>query len=228
MGDFSVHCCLSGLPITSNQPVVAFGLQKSKFKETNLCGYNFIPTTFPVHGYYDDCGGVTDKDGNDISPNGSIAICHLDFWNALPKFWNKQDGEESLKDSILKAHAKYLEDVSRYKALVDCSNDDNGFWKKRFEDKLWIAHSSIDNNHRCFLKWMDKLYIGEPSSDDGVLYDERKDWSYDKLSGPFEQMILNLIINPNVENFEQICSDLEKLLIAYVSTYIRGQINYAY
>ena len=93
MSCYSVHCVLSGLPISCGEPVVGWSLQKSKFEDDEK---QYIPKSLPVIGLYDTYGGIEDNDGNCIlRGSGMEAICHFDLWNALPQFWNEKDGERS-------------------------------------------------------------------------------------------------------------------------------------
>jgi hypothetical protein len=80
MGDYSLVCAVSGLPVTDRQQVVGFELEPYRYAGSS---YLFIPASWPVFGEYDLCGGI---EGHNLSPN--IAVIHIDIWNNAEMYWH--------------------------------------------------------------------------------------------------------------------------------------------
>lgn len=223
MGDWSVHCAISGLSIRGGDPVVGFKLQETSFKG-EIYTSQYLPLSMPVVGYYDHCGGIsTEKySTDDLLGNGLRAIIHKDVWNELPKMWNPQDGAMPLIESFKEIHKEIHEEIANYKSLYE--KDKKKIWKK-WMDPLGVAHSCLTRpTFRGFVTWLDKIYLGEKSLDMGKSYKVRQHWSYKNCSGPFEKIVLQLAIDgPNDPMFAEKCDHLEKLVMAYSVQYITGR-----
>jgi len=229
MGDYSVHCALSGIPIRNGNPVVGWRLQHSKFKtiDENM----FIPLSLPVHGFYDNGGGIEDKDGNNVLiGDGMVAICHESLWNTLPDFWNPLDGDGPVCEGMTKSHEKYLKEIKMHQELLASlkeSDEQYEFWKCRATELYGAAHMALSSHNMkigCILKWIDKLYLGEPSKDDETEEKDKKKWPHADHFGTFERLILDVVIaGPSMPNFDQTCIDIGRLIMAYSSTYYRGR-----
>lgn len=213
MGDFSHHCSLSGLTMGPTVPVVAWKVQKSKFKDDTE--YPWIPLDFPVVGFAGDYGNIVDEkySNNDLIDDGPMVMCHLAFFKHARKLWHDEDGTESIYDSVITAHEKYKKSIEEYNKLVQ-SNPENKYWQRHANDLYGQASRAIFNK-RCFLKWFDKLYLGETSGDEGMSMEELL--ASPKCVGPFEKRLLDLIIGgPEYPNLRQVCDNLEKMLCCYM------------
>ncbi len=209
MGHFSLHCCLSGIPINETAPVAGWNLQPTKFKEVS-CD-RWIPLTFPVVGIYDGYGNIVNSEGEQLNKDGEyLAMCHQDLWDELPNFWDSRDGG-SMQQSVEKAHKEFLERRDEESEVP---------WRK---SPYWDAHSVSFQG--CYpLTWLFKICLGEPSEEDGKTSKETKDWGYERRCGPFEKMLLDLVVSgPMRIDFRETCGNLEKLLGAYTSTIYRGR-----
>lgn len=83
MGDYSLICAVTGLPITNHQKVVAFETEPARYED----GKNrFIPASWPVFGEYDMGGGV---EGHDLTPD--VALVHLAVWENAEMYWHEEN-----------------------------------------------------------------------------------------------------------------------------------------
>lgn len=78
MGCYNVKCCVSNLPITEHDEVVACKLTKVNNR--------YIISGFPIHGRYDDYGGIMDG-GIGISLDGMFAT-HKVFFDEMMEMNN--------------------------------------------------------------------------------------------------------------------------------------------
>lgn len=78
MGDFSIRCAISGIPIPHRTPVLAIPMGKSERHP----GYRF-PLEFPVAGVMGDYGRI---DGND---DGRCIHVLPDMWKAAGDIWSR-------------------------------------------------------------------------------------------------------------------------------------------
>ena len=209
MGHYSVHCCLSGIPIQGGDPAIGWHVQHTKFKDLSCT--QWIPLTFPVVGRYDGYGRIVDHADMDLTEDDvELAICHKELWDQLPQLWDLRDGHDSLETVVTKIHEKFLQYGVKYLP---------GGRESQYT-QAWLSIGSECNR----FKWLKDICLGEPSKDDGVPYETRKDWPYEDCCGVFEKKLLDLIIiGPKLPGFTQICESLEKLLTAYTSTCYRGR-----
>lgn len=88
MGDYSVICAVTGLPITRNQEVIGFEVEPYRYNNTP---YNrYVPKSWPVEGEYDMVGGI---EGFELSPQ--VALVHKEVWENAEAYWhveNKKSG----------------------------------------------------------------------------------------------------------------------------------------
>jgi len=209
MGHFSLHCCLSGIPINEGAPVAGWHLQPTKFKE--LSCERWLPLTFPVVGTYDGYGRIENGKGDKLTnDNEYLALCHQDLWDELPSLWDSRDGG-SMQKAVEDAHKEFLE-------RRDETSDMR--WRK---SPYWDAHSAVFQR-RYPLTWLTNLCLGEPAESDGKPSKETEDWGHERHCGPFEKLLLDLVISgPMYLDFRETCGNLEKLLGAYTSTIYRGK-----
>jgi hypothetical protein len=219
MGDYSVFCGLSGIPISPgnrrDNPVVGWKVQRTKFTDDPNV---FIPLSLPVHGYYNGTGGIEDGMGKELIEGEMVVICYKSLWDILPSFWNKEDGTTPVNVDMRAAHEKYQQEMVILKAIME-SDEDDIYWQERYQDILTTAHSALEwatNNHGI-LRWISKICLGEPDFKN-VFY------QYRYCAGPFERLILAMVVvGPTAADFDQICLNIERLIMAYNSVYYRGR-----
>lgn len=101
MGDYSVMCTVTGLPITGNQIVVGFEVEPYRF-DTDRNRY--VPLSWPVEGKYDMGGGIEELD---LSPN--VALIHKEVWENAEIYWhrmNRKSGPDFLDTARILEEAK--------------------------------------------------------------------------------------------------------------------------
>lgn len=84
MGDYSSICAISGLPITGNQKIVGFNLEKHRYFDEGGPRKNlYVPASWPVIGEYDYMGGIEEE-----PLETDCALIHLDVWNNAHLYWH--------------------------------------------------------------------------------------------------------------------------------------------
>lgn len=210
MGDYAVHCALSGLAISYGQPVVAWKVQFGKLNDSD----KFPPGSLPVFGFYDNVGGVVDEKGNEVlEGDGMVAICHRHFWDELRSF-----GLISKEDKVLSF--KYgMEFASKTVNERKAYSQTEIYMLAHFEFGSTISPWS-------YLRLLDKIVIGEQKmvsrdqiyKEDGISYGEK--------CGIFEKIILDMIIGWDSiadEEKDRISIDMENLVLAYSMKTISGR-----
>jgi len=191
MGDYSVICAVSGLPITMSQKVVGFEVEHYRYgSEKN----QFVPKSFPVFGKYDMVGGI---DGIELSPN--VALIHLSVWENAELYWHKQNnkiGENFIDVNYIieKAMSSYEMEIKLqnicpsikyimtkqdcvYNAIGECIQDsDEGLVLRDMleskNDNVTNLPENLSFLHRStFAKVLiDKMIIGWTEQDQDTLY----------------------------------------------------------
>lgn len=169
MGDWSVVCAVTGLPITNSQEVVGFEVEPYRFDATR---HRWIPKTWPVFGQYDMGGGI---EGHELSPNS--ALIHLAVWNNAENYWhseNRKCGANFLNISRIVENAKKEETSTK---MIESIRDRSGE-PKRYSwtpnDFIFYAleHSLQDSDEGLVLKdLMDaKKLVGDIPEDHCFLH----------------------------------------------------------
>lgn len=111
MGDFSIRCAISGVPIPCNTPVLVFRLGKSEKND----GYHYL-ASMPVEGVMGSYGQADDIE--DFYIDGFLYQHVLpNLWKAAGEIWMKamfRKGVPSLIDEIERQREDYAKSVKTY------------------------------------------------------------------------------------------------------------------
>lgn len=82
MGEYSLVCAMTGIPITYSDKVVGFELEPHRYNN------QFVPKSWVVEGEYNFYGGI---EGHDLSPN--IALIHKEVWDNAEIYWHYKNSK---------------------------------------------------------------------------------------------------------------------------------------
>lgn len=94
MGDYSIVCAITGLPITGRQKVVGIGLEPYKYRKERMARHLWVPSSFPIFGEYDYGGGI-ETEQKEILPK-FCAIMHRDVWDNAEMYWHHLNNQSPL------------------------------------------------------------------------------------------------------------------------------------
>jgi len=191
MGDYSVVCAVSGLPITHRQKVVAFEVEPYRWDATK---HRYAPKTWPVIGEYDYVGGIKGVEFETTD----IAMIHHDIWEDAESYWHC----ENMKNGPVFFDFKRAIEEANAKASLDarCNSKEKYNYKYTMNDYLYyylhrqftdtdeglvlreMVEAKNDNvtnapKELCFLargkfmeRMLDKIWAGWTEEDSLTLY----------------------------------------------------------
>ncbi|MFA5311708.1 MAG: hypothetical protein WC375_00150 [Methanomassiliicoccales archaeon] len=198
MGDYSLICAVSGLPITGSHQVVGFETEPYRFKD----GKNkFIPASWPVFGEYDMSGGI---EGKTLSCRA--ALIHIDIWNNAEMYWHTENR---------KSGCNFLNvELAKQKAL-----NEKEFYK---EDKKWTDNDYLFYALReQFNKTDEGLVFREliESEEDATPHPKELCFLF---RGQFMEAILRSILSEEWDN-ERDMKVLHKIVCLYSGQMLTGK-----
>lgn len=216
MGEFAVHCMLSGLPISSGDPVVLVPLIHTVYKDS--LDKEWLPNGMPVRGFYNNYGDIDDADGNDVPhPIGHWGICHLSLWEELHGWWEKEDDLTSMEDLFKLISEKYEKEMDGYKRIVAESAHLNDpkyteHWQNYIDNPIQVVYSASYEVKNGVNRWwmISKMFLGHP----------QKNIS-EHINSDFENSLYQMIIDKSWN--ELICYDLETLATVYCTVHWTGR-----
>ena len=155
MGSWNGTCGISNLPILHGEEIVLFIIKKNQHARNGEGGYvycndQYEPFTFPIHGHYNDYGGI-----EAVSKNGEIAFKHF-IDKMIPAIGDKKgqapsDIEELVNDYIERGEYENIGFMMVRKDIWDAMINDPGM-KVEYEKTKQAAQSFIDSFK---VKWND-------------------------------------------------------------------------
>jgi hypothetical protein len=200
MGSWCVVCAISGVPIRPGDEVVGWKSRKAPYE------HNYIPTSLPVVGKYDDYGGIEDAEGKIlIEGDGMVVICHRKMWDEqIKRFDHKDFGGKpcpSLSDEWAHLRLKFAEETAlsqRLLASFTPTGADAEYWKNR-ANPFTVAYGVLNRSSSgvSFAWYFSKFTLGVNGkvNTDKMSYEERAKIPQEDISGTFEKILLNGIIN---------------------------------
>jgi len=193
MGDYSVVCAITGIPINYSNKVIGFEIEPYRYNN----GRNqFVPKSWVVEGEYDFVGGI---EGHDLSPN--VALVHKEVWDNAEMYWhygNRKYGVGFLKmkyildkaarefDHNKKLNETYpdsdfdcnwtLNDYVEYSLRNELTNTDEGLVLREMLDAKNNNVTNLDEKY-CFIHrsafgqlLTEKIIAGWTEEDDVILH----------------------------------------------------------
>ena len=112
MGDFSVPCVISGLPIAGRQQVVGFQIRKARWDDAEV---PFAPVCAPFRGTMGDYGRILEDDRIPAFSEDEKTItvyAHVDLFTAATTIFRKAMPKKgSLWEEMKARRARYLEEM---------------------------------------------------------------------------------------------------------------------
>jgi hypothetical protein len=147
MGDFSIRCSISGVPIPCNTDVLVIKMQRS----VNHPEYRY-PVSMPVPGLMGSYGYVDDvSDHNDNDKVTSYLHVLPNLWKAAGDIWERgmfgnkvpslTEEIEAEREKYRNALAEYAQfkDSGAYESLVELRMNDGGEWLRRLKNIVLFA-----------------------------------------------------------------------------------------
>jgi hypothetical protein len=114
MGDFSVPCVVSGVPIAARQKVVAFKIKKARYEDGDI---PYAPVSGPWEGIMGDYGYIGDGGHDCREQDAKIGVhtvhAHADLFAAAAFLFNRAMPKEgSLYAEMAARKADYLKEIA--------------------------------------------------------------------------------------------------------------------
>lgn len=144
MGDFSVPCVLSGLPIAAGSPVVGFKIRKARYEDADC---PFGPVSLPFTGFINDYGYIDGRD--DRNEKGSLTVfAHVSLFELQGEIFTKAMPKKgSLYDEMVARKQAYRTMLAEHSKLGGNQSETEDFCCKytvrdnmaRGDEEPWIA-----------------------------------------------------------------------------------------